>query len=154
MAIGNEVLVMDLVSVDIEDVRGRVREAVADLRDVVAAYLFGSAMGELRPDSDIDIALFLAAGIAVDSREADLIAGNVALRLPPLKSHVFDVNVVDPSDSVFAYRVIAEGMALAVNNEDRMAELLERISRAYADDGYRYRLAVQEILKEARPNDA
>lgn len=50
--------------------------------------------------------------------------------------------------------VYAEGMALAVNNENRMAELLERISRAYADDGYRYRLAVQEILKEARPNDA
>lgn len=56
----------------------------------------------------MDIALFLN-GAAADSREADLIAGEVALRLGPLESHEFDVNVIDTSDTVFAFRVIREG---------------------------------------------
>jgi len=66
-----------------------------------------------------------------------------------LEPHEFDVNVIDTSGTVLAFRVISDGMPLQVNDEARMADLMERVSRAYAEDGYRYRLAVDEILREA-----
>ncbi|NLH88278.1 MAG: nucleotidyltransferase domain-containing protein, partial [Firmicutes bacterium] len=140
--------------VDLDTIRDRVREVVADLPNVAAAYLFGSALaGGFRVDSDIDIALFLI-GVPVDSREADLIAGAVGLRLVPLGSHEFDVNVIDISDTLFAFRVISEGMPLQVNDEAHMAELMEKVSRAYAEDGYWYCLAVEEIVREAGSHEA
>jgi predicted nucleotidyltransferase len=135
-------------------VRSIAQDAVADQPEVVAAHLFGSALtGDFRADSDIDIALSLT-GAAADPREADLVAGEVALRLRPLESHELDVNVMDTSGTVLAFRVISHGMPLQVNDEAYMADLTERISRAYAEDGYRYRLAVDEILREARSHEA
>lgn len=145
---------MGFVHADIDAIRRRVQGAVADQPEVVAAYLFGSALtGDFRADSDIDVALFLAGAVA-DSREADLVTGEVALRLGSLESHEFDVNVIDTSGTVFAFRVISDGMPLQVNDEACMADLMEKISRAYAEDGYRYRLAVDEILREASSHEA
>ena len=141
---------MGFVHADIDAIRSKVQDAVADQPEVVAAYLFGSALtGGFRADSDIDIALFLT-GVVADSREADLVAGDVALRLGSLESHEFDVNVIDPSGTVFAFGVISEGMPLQINDEACMADLMETISRAYSEAGYRYRLAVEEILRQAR----
>lgn len=71
-----------------------------------------------------------------------------------MESHEFDVNVIDTSGTVFAFRVISDGLPLQVNDEACMADLMERISRAYAEDGYRYRLAVDEILREASSHEA
>jgi len=80
---------MGFVHADIEAIRSRVHEAVADQPETAAAYLFGSAVtGGFRA--------------VADSREADL---------------------------------------------------MERISRAYAEDGYRYRLAVEEILRETSSHE-
>ena len=59
------------------------------------------------------------------------------------------MTVIDTSGTVFAFRVIRDGLPLQVDDEACMAALMERISRAYAEDGYRYRLAVEEILREA-----
>lgn len=144
---------MCMVRVDIELVRRKVQEAVADLPGVAAAYLFGSALGDCRPDSDIDIGLFLA-DIDVDSKQAYLLAGTVAARLEPIESHVFDVNVIDPSDTVFAFRVLSEGIVLSVNDERSWTGTMERVSRAYCEDGYRYRLAVAALLREASTDGA
>lgn len=71
-----------------------------------------------------------------------------------MEPHEFDVNVIDTSGTVLAFRVISDGMPLQVNDEARMADLMERVSRAYAEDGYRYRLAVDEILREASSHEA
>jgi len=93
-------------------------------------------------------------GAVADPREADPVAGEEALRLRPLESQEFDVNVIDTSGTVFAFRVIGHGMPLQVNDEACMADLTERVSRAYAEDGYRYRLAVDETLREASSYEA
>jgi len=74
-------------------------------------------------------------GAVADPREADLVAGEVALRLGPLESHESDVNVIDTSGTVFAFRVIGDGMPLQVKDEAFTADLMERISGAYAEDG-------------------
>ena len=89
-----------------------------------------------------------------DPREADPVAGEEALRLRPLESQEFDVNVIDTSGTVFAFRVIGHGMPLQVNDEACMADLTARVSRAYAEAGYRYRLSVDESLREASPFEA
>lgn len=137
---------------DVDSIRDRVFAAVVDQAPVVAAYLFGSAVGSCRPDSDLDIGLFLT-GIDPSSREAGRIAGEVALRLTPLGGHPFDVNIVDPAQTIFAYRVISQGVPLVVRDDRPMRALLEKISRDYADAGYYYRRAVQEILEGATSHD-
>jgi predicted nucleotidyltransferase len=86
---------------------------------VVATYLFGSASGLCRPDSDLDIALFLT-DTDPNSREADHMAGEVALRLAPVGEHPFDVNIVDPDNTIFAFRIISQGIPLVVRDNALM----------------------------------
>lgn len=143
---------MSLVRVNTGAVRRRAGAVVAGMPGIAAAYLFGSSLGDCQPDSDIDIGLFLA-GVEIDSIEAHMLAGRVAARLEPIESHASDVNVVDPRDSIFAFRVISEGIALAVNDEERMTDLVEQISRDYCENGYRYRLAVEALIGLATHDD-
>jgi len=116
---GGGVCRMELVRVDVSTVRDRVLVAVEDLPQVVAAYLFGSASGLCRPDSDPDIALFVT-DIDPNSREADHMAGEVARRLAPVGEHPFDVNVVDPDNTIFAFRIISQGIPLVVRDNALM----------------------------------
>lgn len=143
---------MELVRVDVNTVRDQVLVAVEDLPQVIAAYLFGSATGLCRPDSDLDIALFVT-DVDPNSREADHVAGEVALKLAPLGEHPFDVNIVDPANTIFAFRIISQGIPLVVRDNASMHVLLERVSREYADIGYYYRRAIQDVLKGATSRD-
>lgn len=81
-------------------------EAVADESDVVAAYLFGSvARGTAGPQSDVDVALLLAPGVA-----GDAVCGRVEDRLAR-RLHTDRIDVVSVIDTPIPvrYRIFRDG---------------------------------------------
>jgi predicted nucleotidyltransferase len=59
-----------MVRVDRDEVTRRITAACSGCRDVAAAYLFGSALGDMRPDSDIDVGVVLRPIGDLDDRAA------------------------------------------------------------------------------------
>jgi len=56
------------------------------------------------------------------------------------------VVLLDPDKPLFVFRVIKEGKLVYCRNMDRVTDLIEYVSRRYADLYPRYRKALEEIL--------
>jgi predicted nucleotidyltransferase len=101
---------------------------------VQAVYLLGSALkGNMRRDSDIDVAVMLSAGDA-SSRSALMDMGAVlALKL----GHEVDIGIVSSANLVYARQVILTGKRLYTKDqmvaEKREAELLGLYARFHED---------------------
>ena len=54
---------MNLLKVDIDKIREMVNRTRKDFPEIIGAYLFGSALAYCRPDSVIDIGLFVDPGL-------------------------------------------------------------------------------------------
>jgi predicted nucleotidyltransferase len=97
-------------------------------------YLLGSALkGNMRRDSDIDVAVMLSAGDA-SSRSALMDMGAVlALKL----GHEVDIGIVSSANLVYARQVILTGKRLYTKDqmvaEKREAELLGLYARFHED---------------------
>lgn len=138
---------MNLVSLNRQQIRERVETALRGFPEVVGVYLFGSALGACRPDSDIDLGVFAHPDFG--EHERLLLENKLALQLPPLMGHAFDVTVVDLRQARFAFRVFSQGVPLYVGDPERLTDLMERVSREKDEFAYWYRLATREILEEA-----
>jgi len=83
--------------------------------DVVVAYLFGSvARGQARPDSDLDVAVFLdpePIGIDRIERQLDLMA-----LLEPHTEREVQVTLLNLAPPLLAYQVIKDGIRLCERN--------------------------------------
>lgn len=89
------------------------RRALAQFPEVTAAWLFGSrARGDAREDSDMDIAILLAAG--TDSHDPTLLGALAAALETAAGGLVIDLVVLDLSRQgpVFCHRVLTEGTLL------------------------------------------
>lgn len=138
----------ELARVDINPIVAQVKTVLEGFPEVAGAYLFGSILGDCRPDSDIDLGLILEAGINPDSLEGDRLEAGIALLLPPFEGHAFDIALVNQSKPIFAFRVISEGKLIYVKNRERVTDVMEYVSRKYADLYPRYRAALEEIFAE------
>ncbi|TDA67773.1 MAG: nucleotidyltransferase domain-containing protein [Clostridia bacterium] len=116
--------------------------------EVAGAYLFGSALEECRPDSDVDLGLVLfpevkePPGYGFISLEA-----RIEGELPRLAGHRFDVNVLRPNDVIFSFKVISTGQMIYAADVEVVTDFVEAVARRYADIGYRYRRALEEALE-------
>jgi len=136
----------ELVRINLEPVIKQVQAVLNEFPQVAGAYLFGSAMELCRPDSDIDLGLILEPEVKPDTQEGDVLASEVAFSLKPVNGHPFDVVLLDPGKPLFVFRVIKEGKLVYCRNRDRVTDLIEYVSRRYADLYPRYRRALEEIL--------
>lgn len=141
-------IVTELVRVHLESLVERVGAALRGFPQVAGAYLFGSILGACRPDSDIDLGLVLEPGIEPDSVEGDRLEADIALSLPTVEGHPFDIVLLNPEKPLFVFRVIKEGELIYCRNIDRVTDVVEYVSRRYADLYPRYRAALEEILAE------
>lgn len=137
-----------LIRVDIEPVIKLVQTVLEDFPQAAGAYLFGSILGDCRPDSDIDLGIVLEDGIMPDSLEADRLEASIAMLLPPVEGHVFDIVLINQFKPLFAFKIISEGKLVYVKNLERVTDVIEYVSRRHADLYPRYRLALEEILSE------
>lgn len=136
-----------LVYIDKDVVTAQVADVLRGFPQIAGAYLFGSALGALRQDSDVDIGLILEDVAMTDKDKAQLEAG-IANSLSPVNGHVFDVVLLNPWNTIFCFRVIKEGQLIYVKNMERVTDVIECVSRRYAEVYPRYRAALEEIISE------
>ncbi len=137
-----------LVTVDREAISRRVVPAVEVEPQVIAAYLFGSALGRCRPDSDIDIGIV---STCQGERERLYLEARIVNRLQPLDGHPFDVIALDPGDILFSFSVVHHGVPLYVRDRDRLGDFLYAVSRPYGELAWRRRQALAEVLEDLKP---
>lgn len=115
--------------------------------EVAGAYLFGSALDECRPDSDIDLGLVLCPGMRESLGYGFIsLEASIESELPRLQGHRFDVNVLGAQNVIFSFKVISTGRLVYAADIGVVTDFVEKVSRRYADIGYRYRRAVEEAL--------
>lgn len=137
----------NLITLDTNTVTRHVSNVLRNFSEIAGAYLFGSALGKCRPDSDIDIGL-VSENIWLTEKEAAQLESKVALSLKPFEGHLYDIAFLSPRHPIFSFRVIKEGKLVYVRDMERIRDLMELVSRRYADVYPRYRLALEEIMAE------
>jgi len=62
--------------------------------------------------------------------------------IEPLNDHPYDIVLLDLKNAIFCFRVIKEGLLVYARNPDRIADVIEAVSRRYAGVYPRYRAAL------------
>ncbi|OPX83559.1 MAG: hypothetical protein A4E53_04576 [Pelotomaculum sp. PtaB.Bin104] len=140
-----------LIHIDQECVREQVADILKEFPQVAGAYLFGSCLGGCRPDSDIDIGLVLE-NVDISEREQAQLEASIRNSFHSFDSHTYDIVLLELNNPIFYYKVIKEGRLIYVRNIDRVTDVMEIVSRRYADLYPRYRRALQEIIDEVIAN--
>jgi predicted nucleotidyltransferase len=103
---------------------------LADDSRVAYAIVFGSAgRAQLGPNSDLDIALGLAAGSTLGVLEM----GALAARLEDAAGRPVDLILLDEAPPALAYRVFRDGQAVAVRDPSVLAARKARAILEYLD---------------------
>jgi predicted nucleotidyltransferase len=127
-----------------------VSTALADLDEVRLCWVFGSRIaGRPRPDSDLDVAVWLAP-VDDERRRVEILRAvidRLAHALGELGERT-DVVELDRADPGVAFAAIRDGrLAIARSDRERVL-VVARLSRAYDDDAPRrelYRRAAIEV---------
>lgn len=136
-----------LVRVSQKAIRRAVNRVLPGHPEVAGAYLFGSALEKCRPDSDIDLGLVLFPSIQEPPGHGFIsLEAAIESELPRLQGHGFDVNVLRAQNVIFSFKVISTGKLVYAADMDVVTDFVEKVSRCYADIGYRYRRAVEEAI--------
>ncbi len=97
----------DLVVVERDALRARIRAVLAAFPEVAGAYLFGSALGTVRPGSDIDLGVIPTVDLT-PQRGIDL-GAELEERLGHLGSHPFHVTILRQRNNAFTFAVLRDG---------------------------------------------
>jgi predicted nucleotidyltransferase len=101
--------------------------ALADEPEVVFAYLYGSFVGD-RPFHDIDVGVYLSNAPADQTRQAVALADRLSRRLElPV-----DVRALNAAPVPFVFHAL-QGELLVSHDDQKLADVLERIGRRYID---------------------
>ncbi len=137
----------NLVSLDIDAITKQVTKTLKNFPQIAGAYLFGSALGACRPDSDIDIGL-VPEDIRLSAKETAQLEAVIAGSFHPFEGHPYDIVLLNLGNPIFSFRIIKKGRLIYVRDLDRVQDVMEQVSRRYADVYPRYRIALDEILDE------
>ncbi len=75
---------------------------------IIFAYLYGSAArGDMREDSDLDIAVFLQ-----DPEDDPLLDANISLELEEIAGRSVDVRIINHAPAIFINQVLKDGKLL------------------------------------------
>lgn len=102
----------------------KLREVLEAHRDVVVAYLFGSAArGELRPSSDLDVAVLISAANLAEKREATLASLQSSLQadLQEAAHRPVDLVILNHASPDLIHRVLRDSVLLI--ERDRSARI-------------------------------
>jgi len=135
----------ELVQIDRDKLKAYVEEKVGRYSEIAGIYLFGSATCKMRPDSDIDLGIILVPGAVESDKEVDLFLAKLYLALRNFERHPFDLVSVCDVDTIFAFEILRHGVPLRVKNEAVVSEVIESVSRRYADVYPRYKKALEII---------
>lgn len=137
----------NLVRVDLSAIERRIASQVSNRTDVAGAYLFGSALGPCRPDSDIDVGIIRTRAPDADADAWDDLgfAEELADGLGRLDGHPFHVTVLSLRAPFLAFAAVHSGRPVLVRDEDLVADFVEEVALRYRRDYPRYLAALREI---------
>lgn len=106
-----------------------IQTALTGVPEIAAAYLFGSALSFVRPQSDIDVALITKKEIS----PTFLLEGTIKDRLARFGPHSFHVTV-RPDDKInFSFQVLTKGELIYVADHNKLGDFIERVTTVHRD---------------------
>lgn len=112
-----------------EAISHRLTERLQKNGDIAAAYLLGSAVrDELRPDSDIDIALLPVRGRVISSEDRLSLAAD----LEEIAGRPVDVGVLSTANLVYAKEAVAHGRVMFERDRAARARFAMLVLSMYA----------------------
>jgi len=131
-----------LVRVDIPEVLTRIAAVCARDPAIAAAYLFGSALGELRPDSDIDVAVILMPDVVVSGWGPE---GAWEAELGRFDGHPLQVTVLTLREPIFAVMALRENRLAYTRDAGALTDFLERAALRNWQNRWHYWSGVREV---------
>lgn len=121
----------------------RIREVVTsyftDKKDVLAVFIFGSAItGFSRPESDIDLAVMTERGVHISAAEKMQWIQDLSYKL----ARIVDLGEINTKSLVFSREVLLKGESVYVKDEDRMSLIRVAILGMYLQ----YNMDRREVL--------
>lgn len=107
---------------------------------VAGAYLFGSVLGSMRADSDIDLAL-----VPMPGSDPFQTVGELESRLRTVEGHPVHVTVLSRRNVRFAMEVLRTGKLIFTGDVNALTDFMEHVSRLYPDEEYMHRRAMEDI---------
>jgi len=135
-----------MVRIDEDRIKGAVVSTLMDMKEIAGVYLFGSALGLCRPDSDIDIGLVIKPLYGKSDKYYLDIALAAETRLDPIDGHPFQVVPLNITDCIFAFNVIRKGQLIYESDHEAVTDFTEIISRRYSENYPRYIKYLKEIV--------
>jgi len=105
---------------------------------ICGAFLFGSSLGECRPESDIDLGLVPAPGFAGPDWGLE---AEVEAVLRPFEGHPPDASVLRPSP--FGFEAVTAGQLIHVRDEAAVWDFVLGVCRRGAEMHWRYLQALR-----------
>ena len=113
---------------DIQYIAEHVRRVLADRSDIAAAYLLGSAAtGNLRDDSDIDIALLPAREQSISLQTRLELASQLEVKF----NRTVDIGVITAKNLIYASEAILNGQRIVTLQKDDTEALETRLLGCY-----------------------
>ena len=135
-----------MVRIDEDRIKEAVGSALMDMKEIAGVYLFGSALGLCRPDSDIDIGMVIKPLYGKPDKYYLDIALAAETRLDPIDGHPFQVVPLNITDCIFAFNVIRKGRLIYESDHEAVTDFMEIISRRYGENYPRYIKYLKEIV--------
>lgn len=124
-------------------------EYLAAQPDVVAAYVFGSvAQGRARPQSDVDIAVLLAADLDEETRFDRRL--RIGWEVERIIGRQTDLVVLDDAPPLLQHQVLKHGRLIFERDRAARVEFEVRAGKIYADLKPMYDFFKTALLKEIR----
>jgi len=133
-----------LVRLDLDEVLRHVAAVAAAHPEVLAAHVFGSAIGEMRPDSDIDVGVTLWPE-AERTMSPWGCEGPLEADLGWWHAHPYHVTVLSEAGAIFGVKALGQSRAAYVADQDAFASFVERLARRNWMTAWRYWNAVAEV---------
>lgn len=138
---------MEQQSVTLQETLSRAHLCLAPKVEVVFAYLFGStARGDIRPDSDVDIAVFIDPS-ALSAVAASYRTALLTELMSCLGRNDVDLVLLNEAPAILSHRVLRDGQLILSRNDDLRVSFAEKTMLNYYDTAYLRRLSAQSVSR-------
>ena len=106
----------ELITIDIEKLKTYVSSKLMKFPEIQGAYLFGSSLEKMRPDSDIDLGLIFNESL----QSVGLLIEKVYFSLGRFEGHPFDIVSVRDVNTILAFKIFHHGVPIYISDNDKV----------------------------------
>lgn len=117
----------DLKRLNIPLLKTQASDILAGFGDVAGAYLFGSALEFVRPQSDIDI------GIVLNGIDSETVLPEIEATFRRFGGHPFHITALDEDAINFTFSVLTKGDLFYIGDYEYVTEFIEQVVRRHED---------------------